>query len=393
MDQKIKIVLIIFALVVLLCIIIGCNSVSTNNNGNREEYEQTSNYLYDQKYIDPKIHPYSRAISYRPDAQPPIIQIPISSVTNAQTNAPLCKISDNVPKCQVQTNPSGIISATVKLADSTTNMDRTVDKIKIPAQLRQNVDFSDIDDTDPMADPDTNLDIVRDHVVDQKLGLNVKPNTDNALNPDRAISLNTAHQTSKYDPKLSIFDQKIKTNNTTYSDTQIDGDLVYETNNIVGYCTVPGEHFGIYSSSGEDMRIIPMNDPRFGPHLDQIDAGVIVQDDFPIGKLNKVGSRKNDGLNVDGSYVDSISEKDMTMNDDDFYKMIMDRPKMQVMMEDTTDCVYDESEKKRVCAITDINKVADKFRLNTFDTYRGLYRNSSSAYSIRNGAKMYDTID
>jgi hypothetical protein len=83
----------------------------------------------------------------------------------------------------------------------------------------------------------------------------------------------------------------------------------------------------------------------------------------------------------------------MTMNDDDFYKMIMDRPKMQIMIEDTTDCVYDESEKKKICAITDINNVADKFRLNTFDTYRGLYRNSSSTYSVRNGAKMYDTID
>lgn len=388
MDQMFKTVLLILAIVVLVYVVITPNWYDSSccNNSNKEEYEQTSadkkknnQYFYNQIYVDPKVHPYSKAISYRPDAQPPQIQTPI--------------------KPDLLGTSSGIASSTVtsdekackeigKCAPELDNTPAYV-RVKIPSQLGQNSFYSDIDDTDSSLHPDRNQDILFDHVADQKLGLNIDPNTYdtepqiNKYNKHHKISTcNPSTQmlesagSPQCNPKKNIFDQKIKNRNTSYTDTQIDGDLVYDTNNIVGYCTAPGEHFSIYSSSGEDTRIIPMNDTRFGPSLDHAAMGIVVQDNFPDKYLDT---------------VDGMTEDEMTMSDCEYLKLLKDRTKTKILMDN--DCTYDKEQKRNTCVVSDMNDVADRYRLNTVDTYRGLYNNSSTLFSIRNGGKMYDTVD
>jgi len=154
----------------------------------------------------------------------------------------------------------------------------------------------------------------------------------------------------------------------------VNADLVCETHNISGYCFPPGEHFGIYSSTGEDTRIVPMNDVRFGPSLDHAAMGIVVQDNFPDKNL---------------TMVDGMTENEMTMNDCDYYKWLLDRPNVKILMDD---CTYNHEQNKNNCVVSDMNDVADRFRLNTVDTYRGLEKDSSSLFAIRKGGKMYDTV-
>jgi hypothetical protein len=372
MDQKFKTVLIILALVVLVYVIITPNWYDCNgNNCNKEKYEQIfaeqnkhRQYSYNQTYVDPRVDPYSRAVSYRPYAQLPQIRAP--------------------PKPDLLDSSSDTASSTVmsdensckKVGTCSSDLDTTPEhvKVKISSQLGQNSFYSDIDDTDASMNPDRNQNVLFDHVADQQLGLNVDPNTHDT--EPQINKYNIHHRVTLSNPKKNIFDQQVKNRRTSYTDTQIDGDLVYDTNNIVGYCTAPNEHFSIYSSSGEDTRIIPMNDTRFGPSLDQVAMGIVVQDNFPDRNLDT---------------VDGMTEEEMTMTDCEYIKLLKGRSKTKILMD--TDCTYDKKQKKNTCVVSDMNDVADRYRLNTVNTYRGLYKNSSTLFANRSGGKMYDTVD
>jgi hypothetical protein len=371
MDQRIKTFLIITAAVVLIYIIL---STSWNNNGCcniiNEKYEQVSlpsnsknNYMYDQSYVDPKVHPYSRVVSYRPYAQSPIPLIPVTAATFDMS-------WKDIENKNIKHN---------KKQDNTQNNKQNNKQNNSQNNIQTHSSGSDTvlnSGSDTVLNPDLDVNAFLDHVVDQKLGKNVDANTFDT--EPKVNTYFTHHKITQEEPDIDTFDQNVKKRKTSYNDTQINGDSIYETNNIVGYCMAPGEHFGVYSISGDDTRIIPMNDPRFGPSLDQVDMETVEPD------------LDQSGVNPNG--IDNMTEDEMTMTDNEYYKLMLNRPNERILIKGKI-CIPKEGKKVEEEKLMDMNRLIDQYRANTFDTYRGLYKNSSATFAIRNGGKMYDIVD
>jgi hypothetical protein len=280
MESGTKTLLIILAFVVITILVFkpfhSCSVDPGDTLLDSEEERETYNASFDFKYADPRVNPYSRDVTFRPD-----------------TN-----------------------------------------------------DMYGLDDP---ANNDPNK--LFDHLNDQHGGIG-RPEFQNNSENLRSIDTNpesTNGIRSRFHPMSS-----------SYTNTEIDNDIVRESNNIGRYCVNTSPLVGV------------MGD----------DKGNILPDgiDRPYSAI-----------------IDDISEEDMDMDNKQYYDLISGRSgqRTYIQIDDAFGRFNQnagDGRVKDVEGLGDITNVMDTYRNNTLYSISGGYRNGRSAVGSESDKKMYDMI-
>ena len=281
MDSGTKTLLIILAFVVITILVFkpfhSCSVDVSNTLSDSEEERETYNASFDFKYADPRVNPYSKDVTFRPD-----------------TN-----------------------------------------------------DMYGLDDP---ANNDPNK--LLDHLSDQRIG---RPEFQN--NSENLRSIDTNNQENVMSP---VSRSRFHPMSSSYTNTEIDNDIVRESNNIGRYCVNTSPAIGV------------MGD----------DKGNILPDgiDRPYSAI-----------------IDDISEEDMDMDNKQYYDLISDRSgqRTYIQIDDAFGRFNQnagDGKVKDVDGLTDISNVIDTYRNNTLYSISGGYRNGRSAVGAESDKKMYDVI-
>lgn len=309
MDSNIKTLLIILAFVVITIIVFkpfhSCDTHSSNarlssrSNSEAEEERECYNPSLDSKYINPRVSPYSKSITFRPDA-------------------------DNVYELDDPAN-----------SDPDKLLDHLSDQNRGPNEFDNNID----------TDPKNNINNQEKQLMRMRLRQQHQNRSNQGLsNQGLHEYKGSAGSGSTFYPMMS-----------TYPDTEIDSDIVRESNNIARYCV--------------------NSQPDTGMMID--DKGTVLPDgvDRPYSAI-----------------IDDISEMNMNMDNKQYYDLISNRPEHKTYIQiDENFGRFNQNvgdgKIKDVNGLADITSVMDTYRNNTMYSINSAYKNAES------GKRMYDTVN
>lgn len=385
MDQSIKILLILTALAVLIYVIYRTSS-NKNSIQNKEEYKLPT---YSEQEQECRIS--SRPISYRQTDTPIVFDQnfghgfePSANVSphNSQQKGPVSLAEAIVSKLPrvVRSSISDILEESLK-PHFDNNSEESSDSLTVSqSETSEELKNDAVDD-------------------DSNISQEYDPNDpSNRINPVEKIDMSKyIENVERYDisnHKIEGVVPNLKHATSSYNDTEINGDSIYESNNIVQYCTLPNEKMQLYTDIGDDERIVPMNDSRFNPYPEPVNAYSVVSYENPDEYMESIQ------LNLNASPPHSCSkelavkrdnerkQREMTMKDEEYYKMVLNRPNLQIQIEE--DCENRPSPDTPY--VLNMEDMVQRYRQQTRKAIVGSYRDNRYTTQIRNGARMYDVV-
>jgi hypothetical protein len=310
-----KIIVIIFIAAVIVLLIINLDKLTGSGKTYNAQNKECYNAPFDSAIVDPRKHPYSRDIAFRPDDQttPSLDDDVVNDATKIFTHLADQEYGVNVYGNTADTDPSKRFSRGVTRLikqDGSDNTKRQGD------QGAYDVDGIRVDTKEFSAD-------IR-----------------YAIDDDRLVS-------------------------SSYRATDINGELMLESNNYVNTCAVPT----LYQSELLTRTV---------------DVPLLLGDDIDIPYSN---------------ILDKVQNPDMS--DEDYHKMLKERTELKLMVRDCNDLrgahIGDEDDYDKLCEGTrqfeDLDNVVKRYRSNTLGAIDGEYRGYSATNAVRNGMKMYDIVD
>jgi hypothetical protein len=302
MKEHIKIILIVLAFVLITVLLFRPYSCVSKQSGMLGEEYEHYNASFDSKYVDPRVHPYSTNVTYRPDSN---VRFGLDDIANT---------------------------------DSTKIFDHLAD------QKRGLNEYDNTYDTDP-----------RHNAIRPFNGR--QPNVNEMIRENVRRIRDASNRPSQFELDTKTVQPPYA---SSYTDTDINADSMFESNNIVRYCS---------------NTIVDHGDtaPRFTNN---------VPTDRPYARI--IGDA-DIGANMD-------------MNDKEYHDMTTSRPNMETYIRINNDYGHfsnkDNDVKKDINGLTEISNVIDAYRNNTLDSIQGTSRdgyskNEYSNASAQTGIKMY----
>lgn len=311
-----KTLLIILAFVVITILVFkpfhSCgNDSSTGNNGsnvdasssNTEQERECYDAAFDSKYIDPRVNPYSKDIAFRPDTDI------VYGLDDPMNNDP------------------------DKLFDYLSDQDRGVNE------------YDNTLDTDPRHNV---INLRREFVKarEEQLGLmELDQELRQRARPGQGMRervLAGIRKRENEQERMHRYRMARKPFTSSYTNTEIDEDIVNESNNIARYC----------ANSQPDVGGMPD------------DKGSVLPDgvDRPYSAI-----------------IDDLSDAEMDMDNKAYYDLISNRPEQKTYIQIDDDFGQfnqngGDGRVKDINGLADITKVMNVYRDNTLRSIRGGYR-------------------
>lgn len=309
MDSRLKTLLIILAFVVVTILVFkpfqSCGNNKDLLSSVPTQEKECYNPSFDSKYIDPRVSPYSKDIAFRPD-----------------TGA-VYGLDDTV-----NSDPD-------KLFDHLSDQNQGL-----------NV-YDNIIDTDPLHN---NVNLRREYVAQREKHHRRMKHLGYNSNESNGTREHMTSETMRSKPMTS-----------SYTNTEIDNDIINESNNIAGYCTSLTPVTGAMADDKETV----------------LPDGV----DRPYSAI-----------------INDIDELGMDMDNKQYYDMISGRPEYKTYIQiDENFGRFNQnagdSRVKDINGLADITQVMDAYRNDTLYSISGGYKNSKSAVGTETKKnKMYDTV-
>lgn len=356
----VKLVL-IFITVCLIFIVTYCDK--------KEEYVAS----FDYNVVNPRVHPYSKNITFRPDSNesPDMLNkfYETDDSTKMFTHIEDQDMGVNLYANTADTDPyknyirpqhnfQHSFIERRKRADSDLNLGLVTKPTLLRGTRSDRLDRSNRLERLYQSKRDVDVDLDLSTVSDSdRISRTVKPNVE----PDNVLATIYMGDT-KFLPdtdgeRQKEIERQVK-RNSIYYETDIDGNIINETNNIGGSCS----------------------------RIDFFDNSVIETHDHPL----------IDDDDID-RYAD-VNEKiaNDTMSDEDYAEYLSNLQNMTIYSKDTAVCGIEEKEKEeceRNLKYEKLSDIIDRYRSNTNESVRSFYRNSSYTVPVRKGVPMYDIID
>ncbi|VBB18699.1 hypothetical protein YASMINEVIRUS_1231 [Yasminevirus sp. GU-2018] len=365
--EGVKTVLII-AVILLIILLLSRQSTPkvTKESGNKECYYEST----DQTMIDPRVHPYSKNIAFRPDS--------------------------NDDPDDIYRNIGKAITAGLANQNVSNNLENQID-----SQSNLNVNIPDHMNNDPTK--------IFTHLEDQDRGLNDYDNTidtNHFNNTVRERHQDIYSSSNTFDKDLRASDKPRRHFNKVAllrGEREKERELIAkETMSNIGR-----EKRVFMPDINRDVREIG-KDKRFSSYYNtDIDEYVIRETNNIVNSCSNknfyaeslLDTKSNvpllDGDQIDFPYSDQIDDvEDPTMSDADYQEEIKRSSNVKVMVKDVSKCKIEEMDEcEKGLEYEDLGSVIDRYRLNTFDAYRGCYKNNTCTVASRNGMPMYDRVD
>lgn len=296
MEEHIKIVLIVLAFILITVLLFRPYSCVSKQQGMIDGEYEHYNASFDSKYVDPRVHPYSNNVTYRPDSN---VRYGLDDIANTDST----KIFDH-------------------LADQNRGLN----------------EFDNIYDTDP-----------RHNATRPFNGR--QPNINETIRERIRAIKDAVNRPSHFESDTKIVQPPYA---SSYTDTDINADSMFESNNIVRYCSNTTVDHGNSA-------------PKFKNN---------VMTDRPYA----VATNNNIDANMD-------------MNDKEYHDMMTSRPNMETYIKINNDYGHftkkNNDDKKDIVGLTELSNVIDAYRNNTLDSIQGSRKDGYADASAQTGIKMY----
>lgn len=358
--EIIKIIL-IFTLVLLITIILVKSSNPKSNSSSIKECYYAS---MDDTMIDPRVHPYSKDITFRPDSD----DDPDDNYNKYGKTITAGLVNYDVPN-KFENQIDSVGSLNINVPDHMSH-----DPTKVFTHLdNQDAGLNDYDNT---VDTDDFKNVIKQRQDDlyrhtgydpQGLRGNNKPlrliKKINRLRDMREALTNVGKHINNDRIFMPDVERDIKKVSdverfSSYYNTDINGYVIRETNNIANTCANKNFYVGSMLDTKADVPLL--------------DGDII---DFPFS-----------------DQIDKVDNP--TMSDDDYSSELKRSTGLKIFVKDVSKCKIDDMEEcEKGLDYEDMDTVIDRYRLNTFNAYRGCYRNNSCTAASQNGMLMYDRVD